>query len=98
MPQTYRHNRQTCASLWRYDPLMQRQFYTLAADGITPVPCDYATWLAWVESGADRAFLETQLPGERIVTEFRGFELTGGGLFQTQVFGIRAGGTQARYE
>jgi hypothetical protein len=33
------------------------------------------------------------------VTEFPGFELSGGGgLFKTQVFGMRAGGKHARYD
>jgi hypothetical protein len=51
-----------------------------------------------VETGAGRAFLETTLPGERIVADFSGFALTGGGLFQTRVFGLQAGGKHARYD
>ena len=44
---------------------MERQFYTLP-DGITPTSCDYATWLAWMQSGVDRVLCETQLAGARI--------------------------------
>jgi hypothetical protein len=74
-----------------------RQFYILR-NGIEPEPCAYATWLAWVEGGGDRAICETELPGARIITKFPGFDLTGDGFFQTQVCGMKASGMVARYE
>lgn len=65
------------------------QFFTLADDGQTPVPCDFAEWMAW-NLHAHRHLFETEFEDMRLSTVFIGIDSTAKLaplLFESKIFG-----------